>query len=60
MSYENALREREELFNRILNRYESKAKEDTRYLKTCAKLKKHKNDFMNGVPYIQIIQGKSQ
>lgn len=52
---DEVLQEREKLFQMILNYYTDMAKEDERYNKTCAKLKKNKKEFMKGKTFFQVI-----
>lgn len=49
------LKEREKLFNTFLNHYKEMAKEEPRYKRTCAKLQKYKQEFMEGKTFYQVI-----
>lgn len=57
MTVEEILKNREKLFYKILEYYTKKAKEDKRYLKTCERLKKNKDNFLSGWTFVQCIKG---
>lgn len=57
MTAEEVLRNREKLFNELLEQYSESAKEDPRYKKTVKKLKSKKEEFLSGRTLVQVLRG---